>query len=281
MIHPKTQVSTHDVSTHYNELDHYYRMIWGEHVHHGLWHEDSESVEQAVENLSHRVAQELLVNNISRVCDIGCGYGATSQIMADNYGAHVTGLTISETQFSIANQRLSRNGSLEFQLQDWLANDLRSDHFDSAYAIESSEHMPDKRKFFAEMHRVLKPGARFVICAWCSSENPSRLAKRWLLEPICEEGRIPSLLTAREYLKLAEDEGFSDLRAEDITKSVQETWSLIVKKTIAHFWKNPHHLKDFLPGHLPSVEFLPSVARIAIAYRTGAMEYVFFSGKKS
>src|SRR3712207_6969360 len=50
----------------------------------------------------------------------------------------------------------------EILVRDWLANGLPDHHFDAVIAIESSTHMPDRARVFAEMHRVLRPGGRLV-----------------------------------------------------------------------------------------------------------------------
>src|SRR5579883_2847703 len=42
--------------------------------------------------------------------------------------------------------------------------------------------------FFAEAHRVLKPGGRLIVCAWLVKSRPRRREVRHLLEPICREG---------------------------------------------------------------------------------------------
>ena len=70
-------------------------------------------------------------------------------------------------------------GALAFHLRDWLDNGLPDAAFDHAYAIESSEHMTDKPRFFAEAHRVLKPGGRLVVCAWLAATAP----RRWEVQP--------------------------------------------------------------------------------------------------
>ena len=53
-----------------------------------------------------------------RVLDIGCGYGATARLMAEELGAEVTGITISEAQHAIACERplveAARRGSSGF-----------------------------------------------------------------------------------------------------------------------------------------------------------------------
>src|SRR5262245_40864179 len=74
--------------------------------------------------------------------------------------------------------------------------------FDVVIAIESSEHMANLEEFFAEAARVLKPGGRFVVCAWLSKESPPAWERRLLLEPICREGRLRGMGSAAEYGRL-------------------------------------------------------------------------------
>ena len=69
-------------------------------------------------------------------------------------------------------------------------------------AIESLSHMADKERAIAECARVLRPGGRLVVCDWLSAEHPSRRARKLLLEPICREGRLPSMASVGEYVEL-------------------------------------------------------------------------------
>src|SRR6186713_2311289 len=95
------QVERKHVASHYDELDHFYRDVWGEHVHHGLWLRGDETREQAVLQLTELVARNAEISAGTRVCDIGCGYGATARLLA-NRGAKVTGVTVSPAQYKFA-----------------------------------------------------------------------------------------------------------------------------------------------------------------------------------
>ena len=90
MIEPKTIQAPERVAEHYDELDRWYLAIWGEHVHHGLWFTGRESTQEATLNLVTRLAERLSIGPGARVCDIGCGYGATARVLAREYGAAVT-----------------------------------------------------------------------------------------------------------------------------------------------------------------------------------------------
>ena len=51
-MHTFTDSATpQDVAGHYDELDPFYRRLWGEHIHHGLWVHGRETAEQAVVQL--------------------------------------------------------------------------------------------------------------------------------------------------------------------------------------------------------------------------------------
>lgn len=85
-----------------------YREIWGEHVHHGYWRTRSESCTEAVDALVDLVAGRLNPSAGEHLCDIGCGYGATAAHRAEEYGVHVTGVTLSTEQERVASSRSER-----------------------------------------------------------------------------------------------------------------------------------------------------------------------------
>ncbi|MDQ6625557.1 MAG: class I SAM-dependent methyltransferase [Verrucomicrobiota bacterium] len=276
MISSRTKIEGEAVASHYDELDHFYRDVWGDHVHHGLWLRGGETREEAVLQLANWVADRAGVAGGVRVCDIGCGYGATARVMAER-GAAVTGITISPAQCAIG-QRAGQNPKIV--CGDWLRNEFASESFDAAIAIESSEHMPDLGAFFVQAARVLRRGGKLVVCAWLSAENPSRTAVRWLLEPICRAGRMPHLFTASEYETLAQRTGFQLEQAEDITRRVQPTWPAIVRRLIVKFATAPQYLRFLFKPHAQNRVFALTILRIWIAYRVGAMRYGIFTFMK-
>ncbi|MFN2475427.1 MAG: methyltransferase domain-containing protein [Chthoniobacterales bacterium] len=269
MISSCTQIDGAAVASHYDELDCFYRDVWGDHVHHGLWLRGDETREEAVLQFAHLVADRAGAASGVTVCDIGCGYGATARVMAQRR-AQVTGITISPAQAAIG-QRLGENPKII--CGDWLQNNFASGSFDAAIAIESSEHMPDLGEFFRQAARVLRPGGKLVVFAWLSSEHPSRTAVRWLLEPICREGRMAHLSTASEYQTLAERVGFGVERSEDITRRVQQTWPAIVRRLVVKFATAPRYLRFLFKPHAKNRIFALTILRIWIAYRCGAMRY--------
>ncbi len=277
MISSRQQICGADVARHYDELDRFYREIWGEHVHHGLWRRGDETQEEAVRQMVELVAQEAAVERGSSVCDIGCGYGATARMLADEWGATVTAITISPAQHAVACERNAGRANPAFVLGDWLANDLPDASFDAALAIESSEHMPDKAAFFAAARRVLRPGGRLVICAWLSRDAPTDRQQRWLLEPICREGRMPHMGTRSDYCELAEAAGFSVERYQDVTREISRTWPMIVRRFAVNLARRPAYARFLVNQHAHNRIFALTIIRLWIAFRIGAMRYGIFT----
>lgn len=283
MIIPKSPQQSQDVATHYDDLDPLYRQFWGDHLHHGYWETGSETQEEAVKNLVHLVAQVASLKNgdrvCDRVCDVGCGYGATARMLVDQWGADVTGITLSETQYRYATHMKSDSGSPRYLLQDWLANKLPAASFDVVLSIESSEHMEDKPRFFSECRRVLAPKGRLVVCAWIAKEKAARLEERYLLEPICREGRLPSMGTSSEYQKWMHEAGFADIQSQDISKQVRKTWALCGARILKGMATDKHFRKVLRDKAFKDRVFALTVFRLLLAYYTGSMRYIVFSGK--
>jgi tocopherol O-methyltransferase len=281
MILPNEPQTARDVSGHYDELDRAYRDIWGEHVHHGYWLSGRESPAEAAEALVRLVAERLEVAPGQDLCDIGCGYGATAGWLAEHRQAKVTGFTISEAQAAIARARAERVPGLTIFCRDWLANGLPDAGFDRAYAIESSEHMVDKPHFFAEAARVLRPGGRFVVCAWLATEQPTAWEVRHLLEPICHEGRLPSMGSRSEYEAMAAEAGFTLCRYDDISRNVHRTWAICLRRTLARLFTDRDLRRLVLSQTTRNRLFLLSLPRLLWALRSGAMRYGVFVWEKT
>ncbi|MEJ1180979.1 MULTISPECIES: class I SAM-dependent methyltransferase [unclassified Pseudarthrobacter] len=273
MIVPETSQNAVAVADHYDELDPLYRRVWGEHVHHGLWTTGRETPGEAVEALVDTVGDRLGLRPGQACVDIGCGYGSTARRLAVTRGVRVTGFTLSTEQARYAAAHATPE--VDIQVRDWLDNGLADASADAAWAIESSEHMVDKPRFFAEAHRVLSPGGRFVICAWLAETGASGWKVRHLLEPICREGRLPSMGTREEYEEMARQAGFAVTGYEDVSRRVARTWPICAGRLVKALLTDRGTRRIALGARNRS-SFL-GIPRMILAYRTAAMRYGVFT----
>jgi tocopherol O-methyltransferase len=281
MIVPRAEVAdTAAVAAHYDELDDLYRSFWGTSLHHGYWITGKESAEEAAGNLTRLVANQAGMKPGDRVCDLGCGYGAAAILWQREFGAAVTGITISEKQFLHGRSAAAGNSNIQLLCGDALESGLPSQTFDVVTAIESSEHMPDKARFFAEAHRLLRPGGRCVVAAWLTRDHPARWEAKYLLDPICREGCLPSMASAAEYLRMLEDANFHDIHFSDLTFRARKTWSICASRVVRRFLSDSSFRRLLSNRHFTNRVFAKTVFRIWLAYQIGSMRFGLFSAQK-
>jgi tocopherol O-methyltransferase len=271
LISAGSQFDAAVVADHYNELDVFYRELWGEHVHHGLWVNGQDRPEVAVRHLVDVVAKEAQIKPGDPVIDIGCGYGAAARQLAEHYGAEVTAITLSSAQHAYA-QSVTTGTNPVYLVADWLTTDFPQS-FKVAIAIESSEHMPDRDEFFRRAYKVLEAGGRFVVCAWLSGDTPSSMEITWLLRPICEEGRVPCLPTLNELVASARRAGFEVANSQDCTRAVRRTWGIIFRRMMGSLLTDSRYRAFLRDPRRRNRIFALTVVRLWLAYRVGAMRY--------
>jgi tocopherol O-methyltransferase len=268
------------IAAHYDELDPFYRAVWGTHLHHGYWRSGRESVDEAVLALSRLVATRAGITSDSRVCDFGCGYGETARFLVDAYNASVTGITVSRRQHDYAVGQLNGGAEPQFMLADGIPTILSEQNFDALIAIESTEHVRDKASFFQEARRVLRKDGRLAVVAWLACDGPRLWEKKLLLQPICAEGRLASLATATEYMEMINAAGFRDSGFDDLTTSVAKTWSVCAYRLIKNFCIDSGFRNGIFQLDRAHSAFALTVFRIWLAYRTGSMRYGLFTALK-
>lgn len=265
------------IATHYDSLDYFYRDIWGEHIHHGLWLDGKEAPAEAAEQMSRRALERLELTYGARIADVGCGYGGTARLAANAYGANVVGFTVSAAQKRYADGIAADIGSVEIRLQDWAESGLADGSVDALLSLESIEHMPDRRRFAEHARRVLRPGGRMVVCTWLAAECVSEWSGRHLLAPIAREGRQAALVTSRELSAILVAAGFAQVRVEDLSLQVKRTWSIVIRRMLLRILTRRRYWRLMLGSSASDRIFALTACRILAAYQTGCMKYAMLT----
>ena len=113
-----------------------------------------------------RALSEAGVQPGSRVLEIGCGWGALAEMAAGEFGASVTGVTLSTEQLDFARQRMARLGvqsRADLRLQDY--RDIHDGPYDAICSIEMVEAVGREYwpTYFQAVRRLLKPGGKACI----------------------------------------------------------------------------------------------------------------------
>lgn len=270
-------VKKSEIRAHYDLATPFYRLLWGPHVHHGLWN-GNESSDDAQVRLIEAAAAQAGIRRGDRVIDVGCGMGGSSVHLANQFGCDVTGITLSPVQRVWASCGALVRGARRrttFKRADAERLEFPIDSYDVVWSVECTEHLFDKPAFFAKAARWLRPGGRMMICAWLAGNDPLDATQRQRVYDVCEGFLCPSLGTAADYQAWMEHAGLKFTGYEDWTERVVETWE-ICRRRVAK--SRVRKLTAAVNRNMTL--FLDRFTTILEAYRTGAMRYGCFTAER-
>ena len=124
----------------------------------GIRKDKGDSLKQSQINKYDRIINNLELAH-KKVLEIGCGWGGFAE-RASKLGADLTGITISDKQYSFAKKRLGGNANI-------INKDYRdvSDKFDRVVSIEMFEAVGEKywTRYFNQIKELLVKGGRAII----------------------------------------------------------------------------------------------------------------------
>lgn len=153
-----------------------------------------QSLDAAQRAKKRHIAAKLLVEPGARVLDIGCGWGGLALYLAQECGASVTGITLSEEQLAIARQRAADNklsSRIDFRLMDYRKV---TGPFDRVVSVGMFEHVgpADYGTYFQTANRILADDGVMLLHSigrfdGVSATNP------WIAKHVFPGGHIPAL----------------------------------------------------------------------------------------
>lgn len=183
------------------------------------------SLEEAQAAKKRHIAGKLLLEPDMEVFEIGCGWGGLALSLARDHGVRVLGVTLSEEQHRIANERAAQMGladRVRFELRDYRSVTGR---FDRIVSVGMFEHVgvPHYREYFRTVRNRLKDDGVALIHTIGRAAPPGTTSP-WILKYIFPGGYVPAL---SEMAQAVEKEG---LYPTDL-----EVWRLHYARTLRHW----------------------------------------------
>jgi cyclopropane-fatty-acyl-phospholipid synthase len=161
----------------------------------GYFPRGDETLEEAQIAKKRHIAAKLCLDRPGlSVLDIGCGWGGLALTLARDYGAQVTGITLSKEQLAEARSRAAAEGladRVSFELLDYRAMDRK---FDRIVSVGMFEHVGvvHYRAFFDTVARCLNPDGVALLHAIGRSDGPG-FTNPWIAKYIFPGGYCPAL----------------------------------------------------------------------------------------
>ncbi len=155
------------------------------------------TLEEAQAAKKHHIARKLLIEPGMHVLDIGSGWGGMGLTLARDFGARVTGVTLSREQHAVANERAERAGladRVRFELRDYREVQGR---FDRIVSVGMFEHVgvPHYNEYFATVRRLLTDEGIALIHT-IGRAGPPGATSPWILKYIFPGGYCPAMSEA-------------------------------------------------------------------------------------
>lgn len=159
-----------------------------------------------------------------RVLDVGCGVCGPALDLAAALDVSIDGITLSPSQAATARDRIqaaSLEDRVRVHLGDYHHLPFEDGSFDAALLLEAASYSPDPEGLFAEVHRVLRPGALLYVKDFFLEEG--RLGPEQARElqdydfTYCTRTR-----PLREVLQALDAAGFECLRAGPLAGATME-----------------------------------------------------------
>jgi len=166
------------------------------------------------------------------VLDVGCGIGGTARYLASTCGCRVTGLDLTP-EFVEAGRALCAWVGLADRVDltqgSALAMPFEPARFDAAVMLHVGMNIADKAGLFAEVGRVLRPGATFGLYdIMRRNDEPLVYPVPWAAVP-----DTSALVTPEDYRAALTEAGFEVTKERDRREFAAEFFAILRKRTEA------------------------------------------------
>jgi SAM-dependent methyltransferase len=198
------------------------------------------------------LGQALGLSAGQHVLDVGSGIGGASRYFASTYGARITGIDLTPEYCRLA-MRFARSTGLadrlDYRQGSALAMPFEDAIFDAAYTQHVAMNIADKPALYAEIARVLKPGAVFAVYDVLQGPGGEVVYPT----PWANDSSTSFLATPDEIQQLLEAAGFRIERSRDTTAAGRVFFETVLAR-VAESGPPPLGLHLLLPDFRPRAE---------------------------
>lgn len=186
-----------------------------------------DDLDRAQERKLDYLCRKLRLRRNERLLDIGCGWGGLIIHAARNYGVQAHGITLSQPQADLANERIHRaglDGRCRVEVRDYRDLD-EPGLYNKLVSVGMSEHVGAAMlpAYFKQAWRLLRPGGVFLNHGIArSSTAPVRREPSLIDSYIFPDGELTPINTT---VRAAEENGFE---ARDV-ESLREHYALTLR----------------------------------------------------
>ncbi|MFB8104772.1 MULTISPECIES: cyclopropane-fatty-acyl-phospholipid synthase family protein [Streptomyces] len=235
------------ISHHYDVGNDFYALVLGPSmVYSCAYWQDGGSLEDAQRDKLDMVCRKLALKEGDRLLDVGCGWGAMAIHAAREYGAHVTGITLSQEQAAHARKRIAEEGltdRIEIRVQDYRdvlppalgparTGDTPPGPYDAISSIGMAEHVGSVRyrEYADDLFALLKPGGRLLNHQ--IARRPEKDEDAYRIDAFIDSYVFPDgeLAPLGRTLSTLEEAGFE---ARDV-QALREHYALTLRSWVAN-----------------------------------------------
>lgn len=233
------------VQHHYDIGDDLYELFLDEGMNYScaFFETPDQSLRDAQLNKIRTSIKRLGVEPDMKVLDIGCGWGETTRIIAQEAGAQAHGITLAENQIATAHKRAKGiKPEPEYFLKDYREHASEyQEYYDRIISIGMLEHVGDEsyNEYFQAVRSQLKPGGKALIHSIVRSgeESTAEMSSPWLDKYIFPGGCIPEI---KDMIEIAQSQGLRLAHEPYIQDSFHYAETL--RRWRANFLKNQDKL---------------------------------------
>ncbi len=237
------------IQYHYDVSNEFYQLWLDEKMVYSCayFKDPEESIDSAQSRKLDYICRKLRLEPGERLLDIGCGWGALIMHAAQHYGVEALGITLSERQLALAQERIAAAGledRCRVELLDYRNVD-ESRLFDKIVSIGMVEHVGRQNLaiYFEKAHRLLKPGGVFLnhgITLFQAPKLPQYQAKdSFVQQYIFPDGDSQHIAYV---LDVAAKEGFE---VRDV-ESLREHYALTLKNWLERYEAHKETIREML-----------------------------------